>query len=111
FLDSIFSFVSLNNLILLSTFASFFLAVSTAMMSRPKETGCFMIALRSRVFCSCSCPGILVITVEEGICDVIPEIKMMPEIIADDDETFNLLECVSSIDCAHLETGIVGVGV
>ena len=77
----------------------------------------FRLALRcrrsSRVFCSCSCPGpgVLKITVEEGICDVIPEIKMVPEIIADDDETFNLLECVSFIDCAHLETGIVGVGV
>ena len=52
-----------------------------------------------------------IITGEGGICDAIPEIKMAPDIIADDDETFNLLECVSSIDCAHLGMGIVGVGV
>jgi len=51
----------------------------------------------------------LIIIGEEG-CNVIPEIKTAPEIIADD-ETFNLLECVSSNDCAHLGMGIVGVGV
>jgi hypothetical protein len=50
--------------------------------------------------------GILVITVEGGMCDVIPEINMVPEIIADEDETFILLFCVSSIDCAHLKMGI-----
>ncbi|MFY9798082.1 MAG: hypothetical protein WBE68_13575 [Candidatus Nitrosopolaris sp.] len=66
----------------------------------------------SRVFFSCCGILVLIITVEGGICDVIPEIKTVPEIIADDDETFNLLERVSSIDYAPGEMGVViGVGV
>ena len=39
--------------------------------------------------------------------DVIPEIKTVPEIIVHDDETFNLLERVSSIDYAPGEMGVV----
>src|SRR5215469_1360594 len=70
-----------------------------------------IISVQYETAASSSCRGILILIGEGGICDVIPEIKIVPEIIADDDETFNLLECVSSIDCAHLETGIVGVGV